>query len=123
MSTGITGRAAALISTALALAATLICAPVSSADPGQDQQFLNLLEEQQIPAMDDIPALINRAHAICTELDQGTPYQTIVGEEMDVAFAADPILHRVPDRLERTAHKFITASVVAYCPNHRAQLP
>ena len=123
MRTGIS-LAAALVSASLVLTAAIICAGAAGADPSQQQdQFVALLEQEQIPAIDNIPGLVNRAHEICSEFDSGASVETVVTEEMNSAYGDNPALHLYAARVRRTATKFITASVDVYCPSHQGQLP
>jgi hypothetical protein len=115
--TRITGLAGALVG------AAILCAGAAAADPGQDDQFVALLAQQQIPATDNVPGLVYRAREICGELDHGTSVQAAVDEEVNTAFGDNPSLHSVGDRVRRTAVKFVTASVTVYCPSHQGQLP
>jgi Protein of unknown function (DUF732) len=120
--TGIASLAATLVS-AVAMP-TVICAGTAGADPSQQQdQFVALLEQEQIPAIDNIPGLVNRAHEICGELDGGTSVDTVVTDEMNSAYADNPGLHLYPARVRRTATRFVIAAVDVYCPSHQGQLP
>jgi hypothetical protein len=122
--TGITSLAAVLANVSLMLTTAIICAGAAGADPSQQQdQFVALLQQEQIPAVDNIPGLVARAHEICGELDGGAPVETVVGEEINSAYADNPVLHLYPARVRRTATRFITASVDVYCPSHQGQLP
>jgi hypothetical protein len=121
--TGITSLADALANASVVLTAAIICAGPAGADPSQQDQFVALLEQEQIPPIDNVPALIARAHQICGELDGGTPVETVVNDEMNFAFGDNPALHLRPDRVRRTAIRFITASVDVYCPSHQGELP
>jgi Protein of unknown function (DUF732) len=121
--TGITSLAAALVSASVVLTAAIICAGAAGADPSQQDQFLALLEQEQIPAIDNVPGLIARAHQICGELDGGTSVETVVNEEMDRAYGENPALHLYPARVRKTAVRFITAAVDVYCPSHQGELP
>ncbi|HME79250.1 MAG TPA: DUF732 domain-containing protein [Mycobacterium sp.] len=121
--TNIRSLIAALVSAAVVLTAAIVCAGAAGADPGQQDQFVALLEQEQIPAIDNVPGLIARAHQICGELDGGTPVEAVANEEMDSAFEDNPALRLYPARVRRTAIKFITASVDVYCPSHQGQLP
>jgi hypothetical protein len=122
--TGITSVAAALVSASVALTAAINFAGTSGADPSQQQdQFVALLEQEQIPAIDNVPALVARAHEICGELDGGASVQTVVHEEMNMAYGDNPSLRLFPARVRRTAVRFIAASVDVYCPNHKRDLP
>ncbi len=109
----------ALISVPLMLTAAVICGGAAGADPDQDAQFLALLNEKQIPALDNTDGLIGRAHEICGELDNGVVFPAVVDEEMNIMYGGDPSLHLMADRVTRTAVRFITASVEVYCPQHR----
>jgi hypothetical protein len=121
--TGITRLADALVSASVVLTAAISCAGAAGADPSQQDQFVALLEQEQIPPIDNVPGLVARAHQICGELDGGTSVETVVDEEMNRGFGADPALHLYPDRVRRTAVRFITASVDVYCPSHQGKLP
>ena len=121
--TGITSLADALVSASVVLTAAIICAGAASADPSQQDQFVALLEQDQIPLMDNLPALVARAHQICGELNGGTPVDSLVNDEMNRGYADNPRLHLYPDRVRRTAVRLITASVHVYCPSHQGELP
>jgi hypothetical protein len=116
--TGITSLADALVSASVVLTATVICAGAASADPSQQDQFVALLEQDQIPLIDNLPALVARAHQICGELDGGTPVETVVNEEMNGMFEENPAYHQVSDRVRKTAVRFIAVSADVYCPSH-----
>jgi Protein of unknown function (DUF732) len=121
--TGLIGLADALVNALVVLTAAIICAGAAGADPSQQDQFVALLEQEQIPPIDNVPGLIARAHQICGELDGRTPVETVVNDEMNFAFGENPALHLRPDRVRRTAIRFITASVDVYCPSHQGELP
>src|SRR6201996_240726 len=61
----------ALVGAWVALAAAIICAGAAAADQSQEDQFVALLAQQQIPATDNVAGLVYRAHEICGELDRG----------------------------------------------------
>ena len=123
--TGITSLADALVSASVVLTAAIICAGAARADPSQQDQFLALLEQEQIPPIDDgeVPGVVARAHQLCGQLNGGTPVDALVNEEMDRGYAENPRLHLYPDRVRRTAVRFVTASVHVYCPRHQGELP
>jgi hypothetical protein len=123
--TGITSLADALVSASVVLTAAIICAGAAGADPSQQDQFVALLEQEQIPPVGDgdVAGLVARAHHICGELNGGTPVDTLVNEQMNRGYADNPRLHLYPDRVRRTAVRFITASVDVYCPSHQGELP
>jgi Protein of unknown function (DUF732) len=118
--------AVAAVSVSVVLSAAIICAGAASADPSQQQdQFVALLEQEQIPPVDDgeVAGVVARAHQICGELNGGTPVGALLDDEMNRGYAENPRLRLVPDRVRRTAIRFITASVDVYCPRHRGELP
>jgi hypothetical protein len=117
--TGITSVANALVSVLVLLTAATIRAGAARADPSQQDQFVALLEQEQIPPIDNLPALVDQAHQICGELAGGASVKTVVIQEMNGMVADDPRLNRYPNRVRRTAVRFVTASVDVYCPNHR----
>ncbi|MGO9550877.1 DUF732 domain-containing protein [Mycobacterium sp.] len=118
MRTGITGLADALVSASVVPTAAIICAGAAGADPSQQDQFVALLEQDQIPLIDNLPALVARAHQICGELDGGTSVETVVNEEMNGMFEENPAYHQVSDRVRKTAVRFIAVSADVYCPSH-----
>ncbi|HEY2504482.1 MAG TPA: DUF732 domain-containing protein [Mycobacterium sp.] len=123
MRTGITSLADALVGVAVVLTAAIICAGAAGADPSQQDQFLAKLQQEQIPAIDDVPGLVYRAHEICGELDGGASVETVVTEVMNRAYGDNPALHVFPARVRKTAVRFVTASVDVYCPSHQGELP
>src|SRR6201999_1983786 len=118
---GITSLARALVSASTVLTAAIICAGAAGADPSQQDQFVALLEQEQIPPIDDgeVPGVVARAQQICGELNGGSPVDAMVNEEMNRGYEENPRLHLYPDRVRRTAIRFITASVDVYCPRHK----
>jgi hypothetical protein len=116
--TGITSLADALVSASVVLSAAILCAGAASADPSQQDQFVALLEQDQIPLMDNLPALVARAHQICRELNSGVPIATVVNEEMSGIFEDNPAYRSESARVKRTAVRFIAVSAEVYCPNH-----
>jgi hypothetical protein len=123
--TGITSLTNAVVSASVLLTAAIICAGAAGADPSQQDQFLALLEQEQIPPVDDgeVPGVVARAHQICGELNGGAPVDALVNDEMNRGYGENPRLHLFPDRVRRTAIRFITASVDVYCPRHQGELP
>jgi hypothetical protein len=121
--TGITSLADALVGVSMVLTAAIICAGAAGADPSQQDQFLALLQQEQIPAIDNVPALVYHAHEICGQLDGGASVETVVTDVMNRAYGDNPALHLVPARVRKTAIRFVTASVDVYCPSHQGELP
>lgn len=118
MRTGISSLAALLVSVAVVLPAAVICAGEASADPSQQDQFVALLEQDQVPLVDNLPALVARAHQICAELNGGASVYTVVDEEMNGMFAENPSFRQEAARVHRTAVRFIAVSAEVYCPSH-----
>lgn len=118
MRTGITSLADALVSASVVLTAAIICAGGASADPSQQDQFVALLEQDQIPLIDNLPALVARAHQICGELNGGASVATVVNEEMNGIFEDNPASRQESARVKRTAIRFIAVSAEVYCPSH-----
>ena len=122
--TGITRFIDALVSASVVLTAAIVCSGAASADPSQqdqqDQQdqFVSLLAQDQVPVMDNLPALVTRAHQICGELNRGVPISAVVDEEMNGIYAENPSYHQQSARVKRTAIRFIAVSAEVYCPNH-----
>jgi hypothetical protein len=127
--TGITSPAHALASASMVLTAAIICAGAASADPspspspGPSQQelqdfFVTQLEADQIPAMDNLPALVARAHQICNELDGGASVYAVVDEEMNGMYEQNPEYRQMSARVRKTAVRFIATSIQVYCPSH-----
>ena len=120
MRTGMTSLADALVSASVVLTAAVICAGAASADPSQQDQFVALLEQDQIPVFDNLPALVARAHQICGELDGGASVYAVVDEEMNGIFEENPAYRQESARVHRTAIRFIAVSAEVYCPRHLA---
>ena len=118
MRTGITSLAGALVSASVVLTPAILCAGAASADPRQDDQFVALLEQDQVPMIDNLPALVARAHQICRELDGGASVYTVVDEEMNGIYAENPAYRQDSARVHRTAIRFIAVSAEVYCPSH-----
>jgi len=123
VSTGVGGLAGILVGAPVLLTAAIVYGGAAGADPDQDERFLALLDEEQIPAADNVPGLIARAHEICRELDGGTTFYTVVREEMDTMYGDNPSLRLVPARVAKTGVRFVTASVEVYCPDRQDMLP
>lgn len=124
MRIGATRLSPALVSASVVLTAAIICAGAAGADPSQQQdQFLALLQQEQIPAIDNIPGLVARAHELCGRLDGGDSVETVVNDEMNDGYGDNPVLRLYPARVRRTATRFVIASVDVYCPSHQGQLP
>ncbi|OBH99404.1 DUF732 domain-containing protein [Mycobacterium sp. E2733] len=124
MFTGITGHVGALVASILVLiGGATLRGGAATADPNQDEQFKALLNQEDIPAEEGVPSLIDTAHKICLVLDRGISVDTIVGAMLNNAYTQDPVERLYPlGRLESTMRRFITASVGAYCPRNQSKI-
>lgn len=121
MFTRITVAAGSLLATvALLNGAALVHAGPASADPGQDDQFLALLDQKGISPLSGVPALIATAHQICSSLASGMSPDALVNALVDTANNVTPGAD--PGRLLRTETRFFDAAVEAYCPNNRGRV-
>ena len=118
-----TNLADALVGVSVVLTAAIMCAGAAGADPSQDDQFLALLQQEQIPAIDNVPGLVHHAHEICGQLDGGAPVESVVTDMMNRAYGDNLSLRSLSTRVRRTAVRFVTASVDVYCPSHQGELP
>lgn len=123
MFTGIASHAGALGAALLVLigAAILHDGP-AAADPNQDDRFLALLEKKEIPAVANVPRVIDAAHKVCRKLDGGMPVNDIVDGLRNDAYNIDPVMRLYPVRLTTTMTRFISAAVEIYCPNHHSKM-
>ena len=124
MFTGITSRLGSLVAAIVALTgAAILHGGVAAADP-QDDQFLALLSQKGIPALQGVPHLIATAHRICRNLDGGASASSQVDAMRNHAYDTDASDARQypPDRLTRTFTRFVTAAVQAYCPGDQGKI-
>ncbi|ORV17883.1 DUF732 domain-containing protein [Mycobacterium celatum] len=124
MLTGITSRAGTLVTTIVVLTgAAVLHADVAGADPNQDDQFLALLDKEEIPALANVPSIIATAHKVCRKLDGGVPVDDVVDTMTDNAYGVDPLLRLYPPaRVTSTVTRFITAAVEVYCPDDQGKI-
>jgi hypothetical protein len=124
MFTGITSHGGALITAIMVLTgAAVLHGGAARADPDQDQKFLTLLADNDIPAIDNDEGLIDTAHKACGKLDGGMPVGDLVELMRNNGFAADPLARLYPRaRVTRTIDRFITAAVQAYCPYDQGKI-
>lgn len=99
--------------------AAILGAGAASADPSQDDHFLALLSQNDVPALSGVPSLIATAHQICRNLDAGMPADALVDALVDNANTVTPGADRA--RLVRTETRFLVAAVQAYCPNNQGR--
>ena len=103
--TGTTSHSGALVTTIVVLTgAAILRGGAAAADANQDDQFLALLDEEGIPAVENVPSLIDTAHKICRTLDAGMPADGLVDAMVGHAYSIDPTLGRYPPGSPR-AHR------------------
>ncbi|WP_082939652.1 DUF732 domain-containing protein [Mycobacterium sp. 852014-50255_SCH5639931] len=124
MLTRTTNHARALV-TAIVVLTGVAMLPhgAAAADPNPDDQFVALLDQKGIPALENVPSLIATAHRICRQLDGGMPVDGVVADMKERAFNANSGGGQYPpDRVNRTIARFISAAVEAYCPNDQPKI-
>ncbi|WP_406815169.1 DUF732 domain-containing protein [Mycobacterium sp. M23085] len=125
-STGITrhSHVGTLVTATLVLTgAAILRGGAAAADSNQDDQFLALLDQEGIPALEGVPYLIDTAHKVCRAVDAGFSGNAVVDAMVQFAYSQDPAERNYdPGRLARTEARFVTASVGAYCPYDRGKI-
>ncbi|WP_082955227.1 DUF732 domain-containing protein [Mycobacterium mantenii] len=121
---GVTSHAGFLVTTLVLLSgAAILHGGAAAADPNQDDQFLALLDQEGIPALEGVPYLIDTAHKVCRAVDAGYSANAVVDAMVQFAYSQDPAERTyAPGRLARTEARFVTASVEAYCPYDRGKI-
>ena len=124
MFTSTASRAGALVAALVVLTGVvLLPRGAAAADPNPDDQFVALLDQKGIPALENVPSLIATAHRICRQLDGGMPVDGVVDDMRNRAFKANSPDGQYPaDRVARTIARFISAAVEAYCPNNQSKI-
>ncbi|CAJ1504944.1 DUF732 domain-containing protein [[Mycobacterium] holstebronense] len=107
---------------AAAIAAAMLPYGAAAADPNQDDQFLAVLQEKQIPAMENISTVVAAGHTVCRKLDDGVPARTVLDGLNNDAFGMNPDLRAQSDRLSATMSRFIAAAVEVYCPSDQNKI-
>ena len=113
---------AVTIVAATAIGVAMLPYGVAAADPSQDDQFLAVLQEKQIPAMDNIATVVAAGHKVCLKLDDGIPAQTVLDGLNNDAYGMNPDLREQSDRLSATMSRFIAAAVQVYCPGDQGKI-
>lgn len=121
---GVTSHAGVLVTTLVLLSgAAILRGGAATADSNEDDQFLALLAQEGIPALEGVPSLVDVAHKVCRALDAGIPADRVLDAMVEYAGSNDPPERfYAPGRLARTEARFITASVGAYCPYDRSKI-
>jgi uncharacterized membrane protein YgcG len=123
MFTGITTHAGALVIAIVALTGgAILGGGAAAADSNQDDQFLVLLDKEEIPAVENVPSVIAAGHAVCRELDGGTPVDDVVDAMRNDAYEINPRMRLHRARVTSTMTRFITAAVDAYCPYDQSKI-
>ncbi|OBH81733.1 hypothetical protein A5681_24480 [Mycobacterium scrofulaceum] len=124
MFTSTTIRAGAMVAAiAVLIGVVLLPHGAAAADPNPDDQFVALLDQKGIPALENVPSLIATAHRVCRQLDGGMPVDGVVDDMRERAFKANSSGGPYPaDRVARTIARFISAAVEAYCPNDQPKI-
>jgi uncharacterized membrane protein YgcG len=100
----------------------IVSGGTAAADPSQDEQFLALLDEEEIPALQNVSSLIATAHKVCRKLDGGMTVDALVDDMRNKSFT-DPTGQQFPARrITATITRFITAAVEAYCPDDQSKI-
>ncbi|MBS9532316.1 DUF732 domain-containing protein [Mycobacterium sp. M1] len=106
----------------LASALLLGVAGFARADPDQDQRFLTMLDVQR-PAGQNVPELIDTAHRVCEKLDGGMSFDDVRSRMVNNANRPGTAGRQPPGDIGSLAGRFITAAVLAYCPQNQGKLP
>ncbi|MGV7301719.1 DUF732 domain-containing protein [Mycobacterium kansasii] len=123
MFTGITNHTGVLATAMMILiGGAIVHGGAAAAGPNQDQQFLALLEEKEIPAIENVSRVIAAAQKICRKLDGGMPADVILDGLINDAYNIDPAVRQYPARLTTTMTRFITAAVQIYCPYAQSKI-
>jgi hypothetical protein len=93
-----------------------------AADPNQDDQFLALLDKEEIPAVENVPTVIAAGHTVCRRLDSGMPVDDIVDAMRNDAYAINPRMRLHRARITTTMTRFVIAAVETYCPYDQSKI-
>lgn len=105
-----------------AIATAMLPCGVAAADPSQDDHFLEVLQEKQIPAMENISTVVAAGHTVCRKLDDGIPARTVLDGLNNDAYGMNPALRLQSARLSATMSRFIAAAVEVYCPGDQGKI-
>lgn len=124
MYTDTSSRPGALITATVVLTgAAILRSGAALADANQDDQFLALLDQEGIPALENVSSLVETAHKVCRALNAGIPADRVVDAMVDYADSVDPAERLyAPGRLARTEARFIIAAVGAFCPYDQSKI-
>jgi len=102
--------------------AAILRGGAAAAYPNQDDQFLELLAKEDIPALQNVPSLIATAHMDCRKLDGGMTVDALVDDMRNNSFTAPGDTQFPNRRIRSTITRFITAAVEAYCPDDQSRI-
>src|SRR5574337_206696 len=110
--------------TAIALAgATVLYGGTAAADPSQDDQFLALLDKEEIPAVENAASVIAVGHKVCPALDGGMSAEGLVDKLIHNMYRDQPIARSYPRaRVVKTMTRFVIAAVEVYCPYDQSKI-
>ena len=117
MFSGIIRHLPAALTAATVLTGTLFLAGGTANADSQDDKFLDLLGQSDVPAVDGADSLIATGHKVCSELDGGMSANDLVELIRNNGFNDNPLARLYPQRqVTATITRFINAAVQAYCP-------
>src|SRR5574337_1119148 len=110
--------------TAIALAgATVLYGGTAAADPSQDDQFLELLDKEEIPAVENAAIFIAVGHKVCPALDGGMSAEGLIDKLIHNMYRDQPIARSYPRaRVVKTMTRFVIAAVEVYCPYDQSKI-
>jgi Protein of unknown function (DUF732) len=114
---------AAVTAVVLLTSAAVLPGHTAAANPDQDQKFFDLLDQKEIPPVDNANSLIETAHKACSRLDGGMSVGELVDLIRNNGYNENPLTRlNPPAQITRTINQFIIASVEAYCPYDRGKI-
>ena len=100
-----------IVATAVALIGLLVAGPTAYADP-IDDKFLATLRSEGITDHVSSAHAIEAGHFVCVKLDNGVSASDVVNDVLNSS--SMPAYH---------SGFFVGASIDAYCPRHKAEIP
>lgn len=122
MFTGSTTYPGVTITAVMAIATAMLQCGTAGADPSQDDHFLAVLQDKQIPAMENTATVVAAGHTVCRKLDDGMPAQDVLAGLTNDAYGMDPRLRDESERLSVSMGRFIAAAVEVYCPGDQSKI-
>lgn len=122
MFTGSTTYPGVTITAVMAIATAMLQCGTAGADPSQDDHFLAVLQDKQIPATENTATVVAAGHTVCRKLDDGIPAQDVLDGLTNDAYGMDPRLRDESERLSVSMSRFIAAAVEVYCPGDQSKI-